>query len=178
MRHRELIFIALVGLPTLAQALSTDAQQPIRIEADSVLIDEARGVSVYRGNVRYSQGSTQLSAEEVTLHSADRKHVDKVMATGAPATFRQRPDNQDQDVRGQARHIEYQAEGGRLLLQDEAHLWHIGNEFAGNRIEYDTRAETVKAQRDESGAERVQVIIQPRRESDVAAPPAMPDSTP
>lgn len=160
-------------LPLAASALSSDKQQPIHIEADSVFIDDAHGTAVYRGNVRYSQGSTRLAAEEVTVYSADRQKVDKVVATGNPATFSQRPDKQEEDLRGQAAHIEYFAAAERVVLEKDAHLWQGKNEFAGSRIEYDTAKETVKALKGGDDAGRVQVIIQPRQQP-ASPPPAKP----
>ena len=159
--------------PLPALALSSDKQQPIHIEADSVVIDDAKGTAVYRGNVRYTQGSTHLEAEEVTVYSTDSQKVDKVVADGNPATFRQRPDDQEQDMRGQAAHIEYFAADERVILENDAHLWQGKNEFAGSRIEYDTAKETVKARKAEDDKGRVQVIIQPRQQAD-SPPPATP----
>ena len=157
-------------LPLCAMALSSDKQQPIHIEADSVVIDDAQGTAVYRGNVHYSQGSTHLEAEEVTVYSKDRQKVDKVVAVGNPAVFRQRPDNQDQDMRGQAGHIEYFAGAEQVILEKDAHLWQGKNEFAGSRIEYDTANQTVKALNSGDEEGRVQVIIQPRVPSATPAP--------
>jgi len=158
--------------PISVLALSTDKQQPIRIEADSVVIDDAKGTALYRGNVRYAQGSTHLEADEVTVYSADRQKVDKVVATGKPATFRQRPDNADEDMRGQAERVVYFAAEQRVVLEGDAHLWQRKNEFAGSRIEYETAKETVKAFRSGGDQGRVHVIIQPRQPS--AAPPVKP----
>ena len=157
-------------IPLSAMALTSDKQQPIHIEADSVVIDDAQGTAVYRGNVHYSQGSTHLEAEEVTVFSTDRQKVDKVVAVGNPAEFRQRPDNQDQDMRGQAGRIEYFAGAEQVILEKDAHLWQGKNEFAGSRIEYDTANQTVKALNSGDEEGRVQVIIQPR-EPQVAPSP-------
>ena len=174
MRSGKWMMLALLlGVaPLSAWALATDKQQPIRIEADSVFIDDAKGTALYRGNVHYAQGSTHLEAEEVTVYSADRQKVDKVVAIGKPATFRQRPDNADDDMRGQAERIEYFADDQRVVLEGDAHLWQRKNEFAGSRIEYETAKETVKALKSGSDRGRVQVIIQPRQQS--AAPPVKP----
>jgi lipopolysaccharide export system protein LptA len=158
-------------MPLWAMALSSDKQQPIHIEADSVVIDDAHGTAIYRGNVRYSQGSTHLEAQEVTVYSTDRQKVDKVVADGDPAKFRQRPDNQDQDMRGQAGHIEYFAAAERVILEKDAHLWQGKNEFAGSRIEYDTAKQMVKALKSGDEAGRVQVIIQPRSQTPAPAAP-------
>jgi lipopolysaccharide export system protein LptA len=164
--------VLLVGLimPLSAMALSSDKQQPIHIEADSVVIDDNQGTAVYQGNVRYSQGSTHLHADRVTLYSVDRQKVDKVVATGDPATFRQRPDNQDQDMRGEAAHIEYFAADERVILEQDAHLWQGKNEFSGSRIEYDTAKQMVKALTSGEEAGRVEVIIQPRQQPPAASP--------
>ena len=161
-------------MPLCALALSSDKQQPIHIEADSVVIDDAHGTAIYRGNVHYSQGSTHLEAQAVTVYSTDRQKVDKVVADGDPAKFRQRPDNQDQDMRGQAGHIEYFAAAERVILEKDAHLWQGKNEFAGSRIEYDTAKQMVKALKSGDEAGRVQVIIQPRSQTPASPAPAAP----
>jgi lipopolysaccharide export system protein LptA len=169
MRSSERMILALLlGLMSSspASALTSDKQQPIRIEADSVLIDDAQGKAVYRGNVHYTQGSTQLQADEVTVYSADRQKVDRVVANGNPATFRQRPDNQEEDMRGQAVRIDYFSDSGRVVLEKDAHLWQGKNEFAGSHIEYDTADQTVKSLKAGDDKGRVQVIIQPRQQSD------------
>lgn len=168
-------WLALAGGPV--HALSTDKQQPIYIEADKVTIDDGRGVAVYRGNVHFKQGSAQLSADEVTVSSADRKQVDKVIATGTPATFRQRPDNKDEDMRGQALHIEYFANEERVVLETKAQLWQGQNEFSGNRIEYRAGEEVVQADKSPDDSQRVHVIIQPRpaaRQPDATPPSTKP----
>ena len=172
---KGMILVLLFGLsPLSALALSSDKQQPIHIEADSVVIDDAQGTAVYRGNVRYSQGSTHLEADQVTVYSADRQKVDKVVSDGQPATFRQRPDNQDEDMRGQASHIEYFADDEHVILEGDAHLWQGKNEFAGSHIEYDTAKETVKAVKAETDEGRVQVIIQPRQHAESPPEPPSP----
>lgn len=175
MRSNKGVMLALLlGMslttPLPALALSSDKQQPIHIEADSVVIDDAQGTAVYRGNVRYTQGSTHLEGEKVTVYSADSQKVNKVVADGNPATFRQRPDDQEQDMRGQAGHIEYFAAEERVILVNDAHIWQGKNEFAGSRIEYDIAKETVKARKAADDEGRVKVIIQPRQQADSPTP--------
>src|SRR3569832_1927775 len=134
MPHRNVRWLVLGGalVAGAAHALASDKQQPIHIEADSVVIDDGRGLATYRGSVHYSQGSTHLLADEVVVHSAARKQVDKVEARGAPTTFRQRPDNKDEDMRGQATRNEKNAEKQREEKEDAAHLWQGQNEFSGD----------------------------------------------
>jgi len=172
-----LLFGLLASLPALA--LSSDKQQPIHIEADSMVIDDVQGTAVYRGNVHYTQGSTHLDADEVTVYSADRHNVDKAVADGKPATFRQHPDNQGEEIRGHAFHIEYFSADERVVLEGDAHLWQGKNEFAGSRIEYDTVKEIVKAVKAKTDERRVQVIIQPRQQPESSTtPPAASSPSP
>lgn len=158
-----LCMCALAAWAGEARALASDKNQPIHIEADSVIIDDSRGVATYRGNVHFMQGSAHLQADEVIVYSADRKVVDKVEAKGSPATFRQRPDNKDEDIRGEARRVNYFAAGEQVILEDAAHLWQGQNEFTGHRIEYHSAEEVVKALKAPDSKARVQVTIQPRQ---------------
>ncbi|RJQ47482.1 MAG: lipopolysaccharide transport periplasmic protein LptA [Gammaproteobacteria bacterium] len=142
-------------------ALSTDKDQPINIEADTAEIDDKKGISIYRGNVVVTQGTLRLDADIVTAYTPDRQ-LQKVVAEGNPARYKQRPDKKDEDMRARARRMEYYANTGQLILYEGAHLWHEGNEFSGNRIEYDTRADVVQAAKAPTGKERVQVVIPPK----------------
>lgn len=175
-KNASLLFLALLGMlaPLAAQALSSDRDQPINIEADSADIDDKQGVSVYQGNVVMTQGSMRLSGDVVTVYSPNRE-LQKAVAEGAPARFKQRPDNKDEDMRAQAQRMEYYADSGKLILLEGAHVWQEKDEFSGNRIEYDTRRDVVTARKAASGKERVQITIQPKKK---AESPAVPPSPP
>lgn len=167
--NHELIRLALLAAclagAQAAPALSTDKDQPISIEADRADIDDNKGISVYQGNVVVTQGSLRLAADTVTVYSPKR-NLQKLVAQGAPARFKQRPNGEQEDMRAQALRMEYSVETEKLLLLDGAHLWQAKNEFSGNRIEYDTVNDVVTASKAPSGKERVQVIIQPKAKSD------------
>lgn len=164
--------LCLTALP--AQALNSDKDQPINIEADTVDIDDKQGVSVYKGNVVMTQGSMRLAADVVTVYSPNRV-MEKAIADGNPAHFKQRLNNKDVDMRAQSKRMEYYAETGKLILLEGAHLWQDQDEFSGNRIDYDTKRDVVSASKAASGKERVQVIIQPKTKGGQAGqPPATP----
>lgn len=147
-------------------ALSTDRDQPIFIEADSVEIDDAQGFSVYRGNVVYTQGTLRMEADTVhVFHTADR-NISRLEAVGSPVRFRQRLDGHDEDLRGQALRVEYFAEPERMVLEREAHIWRLNTEFSGEFISYDPAREVVEAGPGRTDAGRVQIVIQPRRDQD------------
>lgn len=161
---KAMLFLLALGWMGAAGALSTDKDQPINIEADSVEIDDKKNISIYKGNVVVTQGTIRLDADIVTAYTPD-KQLQKVVAEGDPVRYRQRPDKKEEDMRAKAQRMEYYATSGKLILYEGAHLWHEGNEFSGNRIEYDTRADVVQATKAPSGKERVQVVIPPKGKS-------------
>lgn len=153
------IFLAALN----ALALPTDVDQPIKIEADRLDVDDAKGISVYRGDVKYSQGTMQLTADEVTLTATSARVFDKAVALGKPAHFKQQIDVNGGEVTGQAAKIQYYATTQQLVLEGAAHLSYCGDEFSGERIEYFVAKDLVKADKGGNGAAgRVQVILQPR----------------
>lgn len=151
-------------VPHAALALSDDRSQPVQIESDSYDGDDLKGISVYRGNVVYTQGSIRMDADEVhVFFDADRK-VSRIAAKGAPVRFRQRMEGYDEDMRGEARRVEYFAAPERIVLEHDAHVWRLGTEFSAQTINYDLAREVVSAQRGETDAGRVRIVIQPRDE--------------
>lgn len=143
-----------------AYALTADKDKPINIEADQVDIDERNGVSTYTGKVTLIQGSLRMNADTVVVYTTERR-LTKMVASGNPAHFRQRPDGATEDVHAQAKHVEYRALTGIVLLTDGAELRQGANSFAGARIEYDSASNVVRASGSSPGNGRVKVIIQP-----------------
>lgn len=175
MRSLKLFTCALaLLLPAYGWALSSDRDQPMRIEADRLDIDDAKGVSVYRGNVIVRQGTLELRADELRAYRAagGRRTLERIVANGKPATFKQRPDGAQEDIHGSATQLEYHLAAERLILQGTAHLQQAGDEFSSNRIEYEVGIQQVKAAQGAGGEERVQVTIQPRRSGESAQRPS------
>jgi lipopolysaccharide export system protein LptA len=169
-----LLFAAALLGPAPSFALSGDKEQPIHIEADRVDIDDVKRISVYRGNVRYSQGSMRLDADTVSIHYDAERNFQRFVAKGQPARFRQRLDGQSEDMLGEAVQIDYTVEPERLVLKQQAHIWSQGDEFAGELITYDIAEDRVIARRGAAEDGRVQVIIQPRQQPAGATPEAAP----
>ncbi len=167
---RLLFLLVALGLAPALWALPADREQPIYIEADSVEIDDARGISVYRGNVRYTQGSTELTAEEATVYSEQRK-LKKLVAKGKPARYSTLPEGKQEKITAEALTIIYLADQEIYEFHDKAHLWHKGNEFFGAFISYDAQHDLVNAHKGEAGKGRVRVIIMPEVKKPDDEPP-------
>lgn len=140
-------------------ALSSDRDQPMHIEADHADINDQTGVHVYTGNVVVTQGSMRLTADHLTLQIEAGEIVEGV-ALGEPATYKQRPDNKDQDVFAESLRMEYYAGDERIVLIEQAEITQAGDVFRSERIVYDVARDVVNA--GEGKGDRVRIILQPR----------------
>lgn len=166
-----LFILALAGPPG-AHALSTDKDQPVHIEADRAEIDEPRGVSVYSGDVKVTRGSMHLTGDTMTVYNKGRE-LDHIVVVGGPATYRQRQDDQQEDMHAAAGRIEYYANSEKVILLENAKLWQGINEFKSDRIVYDISRGVANAGAPDSGQQRVHITIQPKPKE--AAPAASND---
>lgn len=166
---RTCALLLLAGAAAHALALPTDRNQPIEIEADSAERDDARGVSVYQGNVVYTQGTIRLEADEVRIFEDGTRRVVRVEAEGSPVRFKQRIEGHDEDMRAQARRMDYFVEPERLVLQIDAHVWRLDTELSAEVINYDPVRDVVNAERGAADSGRVRIIIQPREGDDTPA---------
>lgn len=139
-----LIGLGLCAWFGMAQALPGDHNQPIELEADSVDLNEKTGQAIYKGNVELNQGSIRLQAQEVRVLFADGKPA-KVIATGYPVRFRQRPAEGQDYHRGQARKAEYSVHSSELIMTGSAVMSQGKNTFRSERIVYDRAKGRIKA---------------------------------
>ncbi|GMQ87618.1 MAG: lipopolysaccharide transport periplasmic protein LptA [Gammaproteobacteria bacterium] len=154
------LLLALILLPVDSWALSSDREQPMLIEADRAELDDANGISIYRGNVRVTQGTLLLTGDIMTVYTKG-DDVKKVIMEGQPATYQQRPDNKDKDVSASALHMEYFTDPEKIILTKQAEVEQEGDVLRSERIEYDVPTDKVNAGTDQPN-ERVRITIQPR----------------
>lgn len=157
--------------PRPGLALPDDRNQPIYIQSDRAERDERKGTTVYTGDVEIDQGSLHISADRVTI-AMDGDQVTRIDAIGAPAKMHQKPSPEREPVYARATTIQYDVAREILTLIEQAAVTQEGSTVKGERIEYFVQEQRVKASSGsaESGASRVQMVIQPRRAT--LAPPA------
>lgn len=157
--------------PRPGLALPDDRNQPIYIQSDRAERDERKGTTVYTGDVEIDQGSLHISADRVTI-AMDGDQVTRIDAIGAPAKMHQKPSPEREPVYARATTIQYDVAREILTLIEKAAVTQEGSTVKGERIEYFVQEQRVKASSGsaESGASRVQMVIQPRRAT--LAPPA------
>lgn len=154
-----------------AEPESDPEQQPIFIESDSLKIDDAKGISTYKGRVEFRQGSDSLKADVLVIYAEQRQEVKKIVATGKPARFDHQTELAEERSWGEAEKIVYEAQQSRVILNGEARFQQGDNQFSGNRIEYDSDKKLVKAGKTGTGEGRVQIVIHPRKKTDEVPTP-------
>ena len=150
--------IIVISCTSIALARSDDSSKPINIKANSAEINDATGISVYRGNVVVSQGSMVLTGDQVILETADKK-VKKLTSTGNLSTFKQTTDD-GKTIHAEAKKMVYKITANKIILTDSAKLTEGGNSFASDRIVFYTDKEIVSAGSSE-GDERVNITVYP-----------------
>jgi len=155
--------------------LSTDKDQPIEVKADEAELDDVNDVSIYRGNVIVRQGSIHMTGDVMTVHSKGGDELEKIIIEGNPATYKQLPDNSSVHDQAKALRMEYHEKKNLVILIRDAWVKQETSTLAGDRIEYNTELNRVKATSEPAGeasAEapadepgRVTIIIHKKKES-------------
>lgn len=152
-------------IPFTAWGLSSDRSQPMTIEADRATLNEKTGNSTYEGNVQVQQGTLVMQGSKMTVELSDNT-IGKIILTGNPATWRQRPDDKDTDQHAEAGRIEYHATEERIILLENARVWQSGaEEFHSDRIVFNLKSNTVRAGGSSPG-DRVRITLQPGSKKD------------
>lgn len=158
------VFIAVAsvltaGISMHAQALPSDAQQPIRLLADRATYSERTGVNSYSGNVTITQGTLKLAADNITVNLSNNRSIQSAVLSGRPATMQQVVTKEKGLARGQANKIDYNAVNGIVTLTGNAKLTQNGASFSGNVIRYSLKVGDVEAT--SGGSQRVELIFPP-----------------
>ena len=162
-----------------ASALSTDSDQPIDIVADRAEHDDAKRITIYRGNVVIDQGSLHITGDTVTIQFDAQDEVAKMIAVGELAHFRQLADGETEYRKAWAKRMEYFPGHNLIALFDDARYEKEGSEITASRLVYDsfnarfkalTDDAQTSAESDSAGTEeepqRVRITLQPKNKAE------------
>ncbi len=156
-----------------AFALSTDRDQPINIEADWAEADDKKGVTVYKGKVVIVQGSLRISGDVVTMYFDKSNELQRMIAVGRLARFRQKPDGEAVYQHAKAERIQYNLLTDTMVLTGRAQLSKGEDFIRAKRIVYDTINARIKGEskprgattggKTPAGSDRVIITIKPKK---------------
>ncbi len=162
------MLIALLIVSAEALALKSDREQPIKIAADAAMVDESRGTSVYRGDVIITQGSLQVTADEVEIFT-NRGEVIQIIASMDKASeelahYQQQTNEAMDMVYADAKKITYLVQEQRLHLSGDARLQQVQDVFTGQLLYYDL-AQGIVNLNSAGDSDRVNMTITPKKDS-------------
>lgn len=142
------ISAVLLGLLVLASSPSlhaenADREKPLHLESDSVFIDEVKQVSVFEGDVKLTQGTLAIHAEKIVVKQNKLGHK-HCTATGKTASFRQKLEGSDEYVEGFGERIEYDTQAETVNFFVQARVKREQDDVRGDRITYSTRTEVIR----------------------------------
>ena len=158
--NKLIVLIALL-LSTYTFALTEDAQQPIEIEAESVMVDETSGFNEFIGDAEVRQGSLVMTAEIIQVQT-NADSVETMIAKGTldqPAKYIQSQENQARFIEATATLITYDVNEGMIFLVGDAYLVQGFDSFSGDSLTYDINNDKVLVKGSEDGTKRVKFKI-------------------
>ncbi|MDP0588605.1 MAG: lipopolysaccharide transport periplasmic protein LptA [Candidatus Endonucleobacter bathymodioli] len=154
-------------IPGIVLALSEDRRKPVGIESDSASLDHKKGMSVFRGSVIMTQGTTQIKGDVVTIYNNKEREVTRVVAEGnrKRAYYAEQQEGVKGKLQAWGMTIDYNISEDQIVLLNEAEVSQGGDILKGERIEYDILQQSVRAIGkfvNDGSKGRVRMIIKPR----------------
>ena len=180
-----LILGCLLAAPFSAMAEKADRDKPVVLEADRIIVDDAKKQHIFEGNVQLTQGTLQIRAQKLVV-TQDADGFQAGVASGGNdglAHFRQKLEGKDDYVEGEAERIEYDGKTEKAQFFLRAHIKSGRDEVSGQYISYDGKTENYLVTSGPAGTiapptpgqdSRVRAVIQPRREPATPAAKSKP----
>jgi len=188
-RAKNKLLPAILLLPALLLPLwapacfaeRADRDKPVHLEADQLLIDDARQVSTFTGNVKLTQGTMLIRGDKIVVKQ-DKEGFKHGTAYGNTASFRQKREGLDEYVEGYGERIEYDTRAETVDFYVQARLKRDLDEVRGEHITYSQKTEIFQvngsgASPEKTPPKRVSAILQPKPKQDAAqlsAPETLP----
>lgn len=184
----NILFRASIAIISLCASINAfaeaaDRNKPIELEADSVIVDDAKKISTYLGNVILTQGTLVIHADKLIVRE-DRNGFQHSTSTGNPTTFKQKREGKNEYMTGSGRRIEYDGRMDKVQLYTKAWVKRGEDIVYGDYISYDANAEYAeviggkKSESAGSSSGRVRAIIQPKNKQESTPVPPTPQPQP
>jgi|TARA_B110000971_G_scaffold113900_1_gene116852 lipopolysaccharide export system protein LptA len=142
--RKKFLVLYILCLSSVILAEQADNDMPIEIESDSMIVDDNRSISIYKGDVILTQGTMIIRADQLTVRE-DKQGFQHSISVGNPTSFKQKRDGMDSFVEGKASRIEYDGHMDKVHLYDKASVKRGKDTVFGDYIIYDANAEIAQA---------------------------------
>lgn len=159
--------LCLLGFANIACAERADRDQPVKLEADRVMVDDKLKLHIFEGNVQLNQGTILMRTNRLQV-TQDKDGFQKGVALGGPdglARFKQKREGLNEYVEGEAERIDLDNRAEKTEFHGRARVKSGFDEMTGQYIVYDGKTEkyVVSGTQTPGGTqERVRAVIQPK----------------
>ncbi|GGW80953.1 lipopolysaccharide transport periplasmic protein LptA [Alteromonas halophila] len=143
----------------LAVATDSDFSKPIKVDSKSQFVDGKNKTSLFKEDVRITQGTLVIDAEEVEVIASQGEGREIFVARGNPASYSQKMED-GATVNARANEIRYEVDKRTISLNGSAELRQNTSMVRGDKITYDMATEQLLAT-GEDGEGRVTTVFQP-----------------
>jgi len=117
-----------------------DRDKPVHLESDQMLIDDAQQVSTFTGNVKLTQGTMLIRGDKIVVKQ-DKEGFKHGTAYGNTASFRQKREGLDEYVEGYGERIEYDTRTETVDFYVQARVVRQLDEVRGEHITYNQKTD-------------------------------------
>ena len=140
-QKNKLLLAALLLFCTPAcLAERADRDKPVHLESDQMLIDDAQHISTFIGNVQFTQGTMLIRGDKIVVVE-DMEGYKHGTAYGHTASFRQKREGLDEYVNGYGERIEYDTRAETVDFYGQAHVVRDLDDVRGEHITYNQKTE-------------------------------------
>lgn len=149
-----------ISSSTLSYALESDSKQKIQIESDHAELNRDKKISVFHGNVKINQGTTQLLSDELTIYFDDKEKIKNVIAKGDLAHYQTLPEAGKPIFHASAKIIRYNLQTEEVELEGDALAQQGEHRLTGPHIFYNRKSQVLLSAKQAQG--RTTIVIDPQ----------------
>ncbi|GAB1263742.1 hypothetical protein NBRC116493_31050 [Aurantivibrio infirmus] len=139
------IFVLFLLTSGFNYSQNTSTQQGARLTSSGGFeYDNKTGVVIFKDDVVFEQGTLKITADKATVKRNAKNEIEKIVALGSPATFQQKPGENQPLIIGTGDVIEYEIVDGieKVFIIGDANFKQDGSESKCDRYEINITAQT------------------------------------
>ena len=125
-------------------AEKADRDKPVDIDADQAQVDDAKQTSTFTGNTILTQGTMVIRADKLIV-TQDKNGFKHGTAFGHTASFRQKREGLDEFVEGYGERIEYDTKANTVDFYVQAKVKRGQDEVRGEHVTYNSNTDIFQA---------------------------------
>jgi len=140
LKNNLLLGIIVLLYTSSSLAERADREKPLQLDADQVMIDDIHQTSTFSGAVKLTQGTLQLLGDKVVVVQ-NKDGFTRATVYGKPASFHQKREGLNEFVEGSGERIVYDTRAETVDFYNQARVKRDMDDIRGERISYSVKTE-------------------------------------